>query len=68
VWVAHEIVDDGEVNLLGSHGCGLGDERRERMRFTKGIIYSEVIAIQRILPNPGLLTITSPLLPTRVYY
>lgn len=21
-WVAHEIVDDGEVNLLGGHGCG----------------------------------------------
>ena len=24
VWVAHEIIDDGEVNLLCSHGRGLG--------------------------------------------
>lgn len=24
MWVADEIVDDGEVNLLGSHCCGLG--------------------------------------------
>lgn len=24
MWVAHEIIDDGEVNLFGGHGCGLG--------------------------------------------
>ena len=30
--VAHEIVDDGEVNLLGDHCCGLGDERRSGTR------------------------------------
>ena len=30
--VAHEIVDDGEVDLLGDHCCGLGDERRSGTR------------------------------------
>lgn len=24
MWVTHEIVDDGQLNLLGGHGCGLG--------------------------------------------
>lgn len=29
MWVAHEVVDDGEVNLLGGHGCGTGDKKGE---------------------------------------
>lgn len=33
VWVAHEIIDDGEVNLLGGHGCELG------MREEEGRVY-----------------------------
>ena len=30
VWVAHEIVDDGEVDLAGSHGCRIVDERERK--------------------------------------
>lgn len=26
LWVAHEIIDDGEVDLFGGHRIGLGDE------------------------------------------
>lgn len=50
MWVAYEIVDDGEVDLLGGHIRGLGDEigrgggmGRKLQRFTKGIIYPDVI-------------------------
>ena len=36
--IAHKIVDDGEVDLLGRHECGLGIGRRKRDEdvFTKG--------------------------------
>jgi hypothetical protein len=30
MWVTYEIVDDGEVNLLGSHERGLRDERKKK--------------------------------------
>jgi hypothetical protein len=32
MWVAHEIVDDGEVDLFGGHGCGTGDKKSEGTR------------------------------------
>jgi len=32
MWVAYEIVDDGEVDLFGGHIRGLGSEREGGMR------------------------------------
>ena len=48
MWVTNEIVDDGQVDLFGGHLRGLGSEREGGMRrgslkFTKGIIYRDVI-------------------------
>ena len=64
MWVAHEIVDDGEVYLLGSHGRGLGVRREEGMEtdlLTVQYMYFEVTACSHqhipLLPNPGLLTV-----------
>lgn len=48
MWVTNEIVYDGEVDLFGGHLRRLGSEREGGMRrgslkFTKGIIYCDVI-------------------------
>ena len=48
MWVTHEIVDDGEVDLFAGHLHRLGSEReggmrRSLLRFAEGIIYCDVM-------------------------